>query len=794
MPKFLLIVSVSSALIVGGLLIGQKELRQNQTFGLSSYKSIQLATDPDNGEVLSTDGTNNVWSSAGAGDITGASNLGTGLNIFDTESAGILRFNSIAAGSNITLSTTSNANTIVIASTGGGGANPFETNTSWGALFQATSSRLAFPEGLISSSTIGQLTTGNITGTSTFSFSGSATSSFSGGLYASLIAAPYFHATSSTATSTFGNSIDVGGEGHIKLHGLISNSSEGIHINSSSGSEILALGAGGGTNATFANGVNITGLVSLNGGWTGANGTSTQTFYSKNAYMASTSIGNLITGVITSTSTATSTFAGGLQATVLNSTTGTSTFAGVDVKTGGLKVQTLGTGLTISSSGNIGVYTGTSCTNQFVRSIDASGAATCATVSSSDVSLANLTATDSTLTFSGTYNGATARTIGLNLGNANTWTAIQTFGQTYQASSSVGNLTVGVITSTSTATSTFAGGVQLTRLNATTASSTMNGLVINAGGAQLQTIISCSQALETDSAGNIICGTDQTGGGSGDPNEKWATSTNPTRGIYPNTATHVGIGTTSPLSILTVSATSSLSNLNLLSVVTVPSAGATTTTFLIESTGQTTLGSGIGDILFKLTNNEIGIATSTPFAVLSVSATSTSANSNTPIFAVSTSTATASTTAFIVTSNGDVGIGTTTSTRGLRLTGNFISEKGQIANYIASTTNEQINANNQLIDWNRGNTVRFIATTTTQIIINATSSNPVDGGKYVLKLCQDPTGGRAVTFITPGQLRWPDTGTTTIRSTANVCTLIGMIYDQTYGIYQIVASSTALIR
>lgn len=41
--------------------------------------------------------------------------------------------------------------------------------------------------------------------------------------------------------------------------------------------------------------------------------------------------------------------------------------------------------------------------------------------------LANLSATDSTLTFSGTYNGGTARTIGLNLGNANTWTAKQNF-------------------------------------------------------------------------------------------------------------------------------------------------------------------------------------------------------------------------------------------------------------------------------------------------------------------------------------------------------------------------------
>jgi len=46
---------------------------------------------------------------------------------------------------------------------------------------------------------------------------------------------------------------------------------------------------------------------------------------------------------------------------------------------------------------------------------------------SSNVTLANLTATNSTLTFSGTYTGATARTIGLNLATANTWTGLQTF-------------------------------------------------------------------------------------------------------------------------------------------------------------------------------------------------------------------------------------------------------------------------------------------------------------------------------------------------------------------------------
>src|SRR3990167_1305990 len=59
------------------------------------------------------------WS-ASAGDITGGSSLGTGLNIFDSESSGVLRFNSLAAGANITLSTTTNSNTIVISATGAG--------------------------------------------------------------------------------------------------------------------------------------------------------------------------------------------------------------------------------------------------------------------------------------------------------------------------------------------------------------------------------------------------------------------------------------------------------------------------------------------------------------------------------------------------------------------------------------------------------------------------------------------------------------------------------------------------
>lgn len=46
------------------------------------------------------------------------------------------------------------------------------------------------------------------------------------------------------------------------------------------------------------------------------------------------------------------------------------------------------------------------------------------------VPLANLTATDATLTFSGAYNGSTARTVGLNLATPNTFTGTQTYSAT----------------------------------------------------------------------------------------------------------------------------------------------------------------------------------------------------------------------------------------------------------------------------------------------------------------------------------------------------------------------------
>lgn len=151
------------------------------------------------------------------------------------------------------------------------------------------------------------------------------------------------------------------------------------------------------------------------------NSTSNGLLISGSAGNVTVQSGSLLTAVSGLISQASSTI---LSLTTINSTSTNATSTNLYVS-GQTRLASL-TGLVLASTGVTSAYAGTTCTNQFVRSLSASGVATCATVSSGDVSLANLTATDGTLTFSGTYNGSTARTIGLNLGNANTWTALQT--------------------------------------------------------------------------------------------------------------------------------------------------------------------------------------------------------------------------------------------------------------------------------------------------------------------------------------------------------------------------------
>lgn len=73
-------------------------------------------------------------------------------------------------------------------------------------------------------------------------------------------------------------------------------------------------------------------------------------------------------------------------------------------------------------------------------------------------------------------------------------------------------------------------------------STTTNATTTSLGVLNL-TAASCDVKSTTD--GVIYCGTDATGGGGGGSNSKWATST-PVLGIFPNAATYVGIGTTTP--------------------------------------------------------------------------------------------------------------------------------------------------------------------------------------------------------------------------------------------------------
>lgn len=117
----------------------------------------------------------------------------------------------------------------------------------------------------------------------------------------------------------------------------------------------------------------------------------------------------------------------------LSDTTGT-----LAVNRGGSGAATL-TGLLVGNgtSAFTGIA-GNTCTNQFLRGFTSSGG-TCATVANADLanstisgvalggSLGALTATNGSLTFSGSYDGSTARTVGLNLANPNIFTALQQF-------------------------------------------------------------------------------------------------------------------------------------------------------------------------------------------------------------------------------------------------------------------------------------------------------------------------------------------------------------------------------
>ena len=162
---------------------------------------------------------------------------------------------------------------------------------------------------------------------------------------------------------------------------------------------------------------------------------------------------------------ASTTFVGGVTIGTATTTQATTTSFAISGITSAIPLT--------NANGSFAEYAGTSCTNQFVRSLSALGVATCATVVAGDVDLADLTATNSTLTFSGTYDGSVARTIGLNLSNANTWTGGQIFANATATAATTTNfavssngMTIGGVSNFVTATSTGGFRVASTSLDA----------------------------------------------------------------------------------------------------------------------------------------------------------------------------------------------------------------------------------------------------------------------------------------------------------------------------------------
>src|SRR3989338_9183250 len=152
------------------------------------------------------------------------------------------------------------------------------------------------------------------------------------------------------------------------------------------------------------------------------------------------------------------------------------------------------------------------------------------------------------------------------------------------------------INSSSTATSTFAGGISTAGLSSgngltisggnilqtnANATNTLQGLNISAGGLKIATVQSCSgsSSLTTDSSGNIICGTST---------QNLSGFTDSGTHVHLTTQTdNLSIGTTTPdsRSVVTIAATSTTANLLTLKTLS----GQTGNPFVLQDIASSTL-------------------------------------------------------------------------------------------------------------------------------------------------------------------------------------------------------------
>lgn len=394
---------------------------------------------------------------------------------------------------------------------GGGSAFPFNILTNYGTSTAATTTPLWAQMGLYASSTshfvsfdATSATTTNATSTNLY-VSGTATIGSATGLdlRTSGVVGTY---AGTSCTNQFPRSLNASGAATCASVANTDLVSSSITINSSGGL------TGGGT-------VALGGTLNLV-----ANGTSSLDYYSSlfrdwsvqgNGYLAPTTTRAILVN------NATSTIA---NLVMVNSTSTNAT-------TTSLAVTAVKSALDLGdSNGVLTSYGGTSCTNQFPRSLSATGAATCATVANTDLAnstisgvslggtLAALTA-GTGITSAGTYTGNTARTFSVDQTFTPTWSGLHTF-------------TGGILGNNSTSTIT-----NLLTVNATTTNATSTNSFVFQNGF-LSQASSTINALAT--LGNLLVNASTT---LQNFTGKNATTTNATTTQFAITSTAVAAGT-----------------------------------------------------------------------------------------------------------------------------------------------------------------------------------------------------------------------------------------------------------
>jgi len=536
-----------------------------------------------------------------------------------------------------------------------------------------------------------------------------------------------------TATSTFGGDINLSSNhGVVQAHAFVADESDGLRLENNARGLVALLGAGNGLGATFYNGVNVTGTFSVLGTSLATFPYSSSTVYSSFITASTTNLSfGGVTGDQWSDFCTSITGGAGLCDGSDDGGAGTSAYeiattssiavpqlayftnASGRTTLGGIATSSLAVGASITSSGTLGAQVGGTAsslslnmanantwtalqtfanstttygsfvtasttdayfgTGQGIAYIGSGGRLRTTATSTFSLSqftndLANLTALDTSLTFSGSYNGSVARTVGLNTGRTNTWSVLQNFN--YSSSTAYSSFL------TASSTNLFTGFLTLSTTTAGTLKVSNTGIVwsdTSAAGGGYATIQDEGSGLTArsilnftgsgvncvDNAGStrtdctINAGAATAGGSDTQVQFNDATSLGGAVGwIWNKTKEIMGVGTTTPWTNHKVSiATSTGQQLSLLSGLndngfafrsvggslyigtTSPLTGATSTTPILSLTsGQAQL--NIGPVI-TFPNNlpYLHIATSTTAnfgdSMFHVNATTTTLLSNT---------------------------------------------------------------------------------------------------------------------------------------------------------------------